>query len=691
MFRKLISNLPFNPGLINQVAFYTQRIKQERFVRRLGFFCMSIAMIFHTLMFITPPEKSLATSSNSIINGLSTRDDILNAWDNPSYDIMQIYSRFGLQRSDIAALPMNTNATVTSTDADYWTIGRNSLLSYSNVKQEFKDSQLTIRYDGQQTDDPSDDKFVYQRQLKAWDIVNASNTYKAFKGTIASTGETFWILKDCGNFTKIGKTETPPPPVPPTPEPPAPAPSPSPPPVPPTPSPTPLPTPPPPTPSPTPPPPTSPKPELEIKKSIENQKAHYAPGDTFTYSIGFRNKAVDSLADKVVIDDQLDTKYFSIPDTQTSEYSIRNGFFHYEYGGLAYSSNYKVVTIEVRLKDQISSGSNVCNEARISSSNAPAITSNNVCVGVIVACPYDSTIADSNNPNCVEPKLVCSTVDFALNRTTRKASFRTIATSTNPANTHIISYMYNFGDNNEQKYSSTLLTHETDHTYQPGAYTIVVTVAYRTTGQTETKDKTITCTASISFDSDQPLGQSKSVANITQNTSGAIAEKTTVKAGDVLEYTIATTNTQGFDRTDITVSDYVGDVLEYADLDTAKLAESGGAFEPATNKIIWKNMTIPANSSVKKTFQVKIKNPIPSTNQPSTLGTDFDCKISNEYGNEVTMNINCPLVKSVEHLPNTGAGTSMFITGLLTLTIGYFFARSRLIAKELDIVRTDFA
>lgn len=687
MFRKLVSNLPFNPGLLNQVAFYAKRIHQEQFIRRLSFLCMAIMMLLHTVMFITPTEKSLATSSNSIINGLQTRDDILNAWDNPSYDIMHIYSRFGLQRSDIAALPSTPNATIKSTDADYWTIGRNSLLSYSNVKQEFKDSQLTIRYDGQQTEDPNDDKFVYQRQLKAWDIVNASNSYKAFKGTIAATGETFWIIKDCGNFTKIGKSQPPAPtpvptPVPPTPPSPTPTPTP--------PAPSPQPTPPPPAPTPTPPTPP-PTPEIEIKKSIENQKALYAPGDTFVYKISFRNKTVDSLAENVVIEDMLDTKYIAVNDVQTAAYSIQNGYFRYQHGGLAYSSNYKVIVIEVRLKDQISSGSNVCNEARVTATNAPAKTSNKVCVGVIVKCPFDATIPDVNNPNCVEPKLVCSTVDFAINPTTRKATFRTTASSTNPSNTSLISYSYNFGDNTEQIYSSTSLTHETTHVYQPGTYNSVVTVAYRTTGQTETKDKTATCTASVSFDADQPLGQSKEVANITQNTKGTIAQQNIVKAGDVLEYTITTSNTQGYERTGIIVTDYVGDILDYANLDETKLAESGGTFDKETNKIIWEGVSVPAGGSLKKSFQVTIKNPIPSTNQPSTLGTDFDCKISNEYGNEITMNINCPLVKSVETLPNTGAGTSMIITGLLSIVVGYFFARSRLLAKELDIVRTDFA
>lgn len=53
------------------------------------------------------------------------------------------------------------------------------------------------------------------------------------------------------------------------------------------------------------------------------------------------------------------------------------------------------------------------------------------------------------------------------------------------------------------------------------------------------------------------------------------------------------------------------------------------------------------------------------------------------------MNVSCPLVKSLETLPNTGPGASLIAGFTIMSVIGYFFARSRLLAKELDIIKHD--
>lgn len=645
MFKRLVSNLPYNPSLISQVTFYSKRIKQERFIRRLGFIAIAITMTFQALVVISPPERSLAASSNHIINGLRTRDDILNAWDQPGSDIPAIYESVGLTRADIEALPRTPNVTLKSTDNDYWSIGRNSLQGYSGVDEQFKNSQISIQYSGRDSSDTSDDRFIHQRQLKAWDVKNPSSNYRAFEGQRISDGEKFWILVDCGNYTRVGKT-----------------------------------------------PPKKPqdKPKLQIKKSIENKPDHFSPGDTITYKLSFRNKTQDTLAENVVIEDQLDTKLFNVSDRKTDTYSITNGFFRYEHGGLAYDTSYTVIPLEVKLKDQINSGSTICNQARITASNASAQTSNEACIGVITECPFHSTIPDANNPNCVEPKLVCKVVDFALNRTTRTVSYKTTVSSSNPANTTVSGYTYDFGDDATQTYNSSSFTHEADHTYQPGEYTAEVKVAFQTTGQESADDQNITCSAPVSFDEDEPLGQSKQVSNITQDVDGELALNATVEAGDVLEYTVITTNPQNYERTNVNVSDYIGDILEYAGLDEAALAENGGDYNTETKKVEWSNVTIPASSSLEQTFRVIVKDPIPTTNLPSALGTSFDCKISNEYGNEITMNINCPLVKGLETLPNTGPGSSIVMSGLITTTVGYFYARSRLLSKEIDLVRADY-
>lgn len=644
MFRKLVSNLPFSPGLINQVGFYADRLRQERSIRRMGFVFIALTMVVQILAVAVPPERSLASSSNHIINGIKTRNDILSAWDQTGSDIPKIYGAFGVTRADIEKLPNNPNSTVKSTGADYWSIGRNSLSGYSGVAQKYKNSQLTVQYDGQDTTTTRDDRYVYHRQLKAWDIRNPYNVYKAFKGTISATGDTFWILVDCGNLTVIGKYK------PPKEEP--------------------------------------PKPKITIKKSIVDRPTTLNPGDTYTYRLEYRNTVKDSLAENVVIEDQLDTKYFDV--ISPKEHLTTTGFFRYSVGGLAYTDNYKVLTITVRLKDQITSGTSVCNVARITSTNASTMNGNEVCIGVITPCPYDDSIPDVNNPNCVEPKLVCSVVDAAINRTTRKVTYKTIVTSTNPLNTTVKRYDYDYGDGSEESFESNQLSHQAMHTYAPGDYETTVTVYYRTTGQDEANDKNVSCTTPISFDEDEPLGQTKDVKNITQNKEGESAISSLVEAGDVLEYGLTTINSQNYDRVEIEVSDYIGDILDYATLDLAFLEEQGGTYDDKTNKLIWEDITIPANSSVVQYFRVKIKDPIPSTNSPSAVSTNYDCKISNEYGTEITMSINCPLVKGLETLPNTGPGSSLIMMTGITSVIGYFFARSRLLAKEVSLIRRDF-
>ncbi|HMT55903.1 MAG TPA: hypothetical protein PKD20_03430, partial [Candidatus Saccharibacteria bacterium] len=155
--------------------------------------------------------------------------------------------------------------------------------------------------------------------------------------------------------------------------------------------------------------------------------------------------------------------------------------------------------------------------------------------------------------------------------------------------------------------------------------------------------------------------------------------------------TLTTSNVQDYKRLGITVSDYIGDVLDYAELDKDYLKDQGGEFDASSKKVIWKKIDIDANSQVQNSFRVKVKDPVPSTNSPSGTTTGFDCKISNEYGNEVTINIDCPIIKRIETLPNTGPGKSIFMMGVVTTIIGYFFARSRLLVKELDIVRTEYA
>ncbi len=191
-------------------------------------------------------------------------------------------------------------------------------------------------------------------------------------------------------------------------------------------------------------------------------------------------------------------------------------------------------------------------------------------------------------------------------------------------------------------------------------------------------------------DPEVPPGSTKSVANITQNLSGDAAIASTVNGGDVIEYTLITANSNTSDKKGYEVVDYIGDVLEYADLDVAFLAAQGGTFNTTTNQVTWSNQTLPANGQLENKFRVVMKNPIPSTNSPTPASTSFDCKISNKYGDEISMTVACPMLKTVEELPNTGPGTTIGIAFTVTTISGYFLARSSLLSKELGIVKKEY-
>ena len=69
MFKKLISNLPFNPSLIEQVSFYAKRIHKESSVRRTGLFVLGLAMLVQMLAVFSPPQATMDRSNNDIVNG----------------------------------------------------------------------------------------------------------------------------------------------------------------------------------------------------------------------------------------------------------------------------------------------------------------------------------------------------------------------------------------------------------------------------------------------------------------------------------------------------------------------------------------------------------------------------------------------------------------------------------------------
>ena len=669
MFRKLISNLPFNPSLVGQVSFYAKRVNEEATVRRAGFALIALAMFIQMFAIIAPPEKSLAASDNHIINGLRTRDDILAAWNRAGSDIPAIYGKFGLTKADIEKLPMNPNTSLKSDSGpDYWTIGRNSLSNYANVNYLYKLSEVALNT-GPTT--------VYMRQLRAWDIQNPYNLYQAFTG-VKADGTRFWILLDCGNYVQVGKY--------------------------------------------------APKtPTLDLRKTIVGATTKFKPGDTFTFRFEYRDTVQDSLAENVILHDDFDTAHYTMV---TSLPGLNGGSLSYPVGSLSYTPNYNVLNISVRLKNPFpGDNGKTCNAAKLTSANAVEAWGGPACATVTTPCAYNPALVvgdpackppvdkcqynpnipktdpackppvdpckydpskPANDPTCKEPSVLCSLVDTDLDKITRVASFKTTVSTTNESATKIKSYTYDFGDNKTETFASTALIHTTKHTYAAGAFTAKVTAAYTVNGDTTNTVKKVECSAHIEFENDKPFGEMKKVKNITQNLEGEKALAAKLQAGDVLEYSLITSNTQDYARKNYVVVDYVGDILDYADVDTAHLATTGGTYDATTKKISFKHASIAAKTDVTDVFRVKLKNPLPATNSPSAVSGSFDCRISNKYGNELNMIVACPTVKGLETIPNTGPGTSMMLGFAIVTIVGYFFARARIMAKELAIIKSEY-
>lgn len=181
----------------------------------------------------------------------------------------------------------------------------------------------------------------------------------------------------------------------------------------------------------------------------------------------------------------------------------------------------------------------------------------------------------------------------------------------------------------------------------------------------------------------------KKVSNLTQKIDDA--HNTVAKAGDTLEYTLSVTNIGNQAAENYVIdSDLLIDILEYADL----VSYDGGSYDKLNQRITWPATTLQVGKTVVRKFRVKVKSPIPTTVPSLSDPTSFDFKLRNVFGNEVIVNLDKPIISTTyqittTQIPNTGPGSSMLMSIMAFTVIGYFFARSRLLAKEVDIIKAE--
>jgi uncharacterized repeat protein (TIGR01451 family) len=139
--------------------------------------------------------------------------------------------------------------------------------------------------------------------------------------------------------------------------------------------------------------------------------------------------------------------------------------------------------------------------------------------------------------------------------------------------------------------------------------------------------------------------QSKTAFNITQNVDATLAP---AKPGDIIQYRLYTKNV-GTAAGEITPTDGIADVLEYASIDQVKLTDAGATIinrpdavdEDDQIQIVFPKVSIAPGDGVIGEFNVQVKNPLPTN---PTSGHHFDFVMYNFYGNAVVVHITPPVV-----------------------------------------------
>jgi uncharacterized repeat protein (TIGR01451 family) len=178
--------------------------------------------------------------------------------------------------------------------------------------------------------------------------------------------------------------------------------------------------------------------------------------------------------------------------------------------------------------------------------------------------------------------------------------------------------------------------------------------------------------------------KTKTAQNTTQ--SSADASKVTAQAGDQILYTISAENT-GLVPATVELKENLQDVLEYS-----TLVDNGGGKYNATDKTLtWPSITLGKGEQQKRVFAIRILNTIPGTAQGQSEPTSYDCVLTNTFGNQVDVKVQCPTEKVVEQvanqLPKTGPSENILFAGIVLSIATYFYARTRQVKKEVRLIR----
>ncbi len=194
MFRKLVSNLSFSPGVTSQLGFYARRLRGEDLTRKLSMFFGVGLIAFQLLAVVNPATSVNADGPNDVFNGgFTTKEQLIQLLDNPAnIGARSLYDHLGIKAAQIRA----------ASAPKYIPARGNQKLSFGRHRQAASDTALTVNLLG--------DTF-YARPLSS---VATTDNARVIEGT-TERGTYFAVLLSCGNplVDSLPPTQTAPPPA----------------------------------------------------------------------------------------------------------------------------------------------------------------------------------------------------------------------------------------------------------------------------------------------------------------------------------------------------------------------------------------------------------------------------------------------------------------------------------------------
>lgn len=691
MFRKLVSNLPFSPSLINQLSFYSKRLKKEQFTRKLGLIFTALALVVQTLTLLVPAQATLAANSNDIVYGGNgkSKAGIISAYAKNEdqlgrKDIQKIFNQYGIYSGNLnTAKTVKIQSTVKN---NYWSIGRAPRGSGQELAVQINNGPK-----------------IYSRTLHGW---AADKWWDALE--INTDRGKRWIILECGNIVTQASSETHP----------------------------------------------DIKLEKKVDKpnAKKGEKVTFTLKATnigdgiarnaFTYD--------DAPIGLDLVNDGLSKNISSARKWSSNRYDLAPGksITHKikavvtKWGPLNLNNRACSEYFDVNIY-------NNCDTAKVSVPNGCLIPGKETLPADDPSCKtnpnleitktsskkdlrvdeeFDYTLTvknegDVNLKNTVVRDLAPEEIEFTQVKEPGATAFTPVQ---NPRD-----YVSKtFGLNKGASITITLKA----KALKANKEAIKNTACVLSTGNNETAGScddevitvTETCPTNPKLEKDDPgcavcpiegkenlsiddagckpcdeskVGQDgkdlsclelhKKARNITQQLNDANGTK--AKSGDTIEYTLSVKNSSKETRKGFVIEENMQDVLEYADIIDA----SGAQFTTSPVKMLsWTPVDIQPNETVTRTVLIKIKSEIPITPASTSDPLSYDMKLVNVYGDTVQISLPQAPIKTVEQtittLPSTGLGTNVAISTVLIMSATYFYFRSRLMVKEVGLVKQQF-